>query len=145
MSAQYESKLNQIRTTLDTILNNEFVRIYALSTNNPNNTEYGQQLSNLYAKIDDELKNMQTLSKDINDDITDFNTEISEMNSNINNEKTKNIDLKQDLGMTDEADNAAKEMISDYKNIYNQRYLRNWGISLSILACAATFVYINRR
>lgn len=144
MSSQYENQLNNANSTLQTILNNDFFRLYVLSNNNPSNTEYRQQLSNIQSNINDQLRNMFTISNNIDRDIRELNRQISEMNQNINNERQKNVGLKNDLGITDEENITAKELIKDYKDIYDQRYLRNWGILLSILACTTAVIYSSR-
>ena len=53
------------------------------------------------------------------------------------NEKEKNIELKKKLGIVEDQNNASSEMINDYKNIYDKKYLRNWALILSCLICFA--------
>jgi hypothetical protein len=42
--------------------------------------------------------------------------------------------LKRNLGIVEHKTNTATEMIDDYKEIYNERYLRNWAMGISIVS-----------
>ena len=40
--------------------------------------------------------------------------------------------------MVENTGNASSEMISDYKDMYNMNYLRNWSLLLSSVLCMVT-------
>jgi hypothetical protein len=56
----------------------------------------------------------------------------------IQNEKKINRELKVKLGIVEHKNNAASEVIYDYKQIYESGYLRNWGLFLSIVVVGLT-------
>ena len=49
----------------------------------------------------------------------------------IANERRKNRELKRRLGIVETEANSSKEMIHDYNQMYDEDYLRNWGLFLS--------------
>lgn len=134
-----KNKLTDISNILNALLNTEFKSIYVLSKRNPYNNGYKQQLLNVYAEINKSLKNLFDLSNDINAKIKTLKIESNANNEKIESEKTTNASLKNDLGMLDGENSSANELISDYKNIYEDQYLQNWSILLSIFACIYAF------
>ena len=67
------------------------------------------------------------------------------LNVLIEKEKAKNRSLKRKLGIIDHNNNAAIEMIDNYKQIYNMSYLRNWALFLSSLICIMTIGKIYKK
>ena len=63
----------------------------------------------------------------------------------IQREREKNRKLKKRLGIIEHENNAATEMISNYKEIYDMRYLRNWALGLSTLACIAAIGIVYKK
>ena len=63
----------------------------------------------------------------------------------IRREKERNKELKRKLGIVEHKNNASSEMISNYKEMYDSGYLRNWGLLLSIFVGIFTIknVYSN--
>ena len=59
-------------------------------------------------------------------------------------EKERNHELKVSLGIVEHKNNAATELISDYKNIYSEEYLRNWALFISILIIGNAISKINK-
>jgi peptidoglycan hydrolase CwlO-like protein len=127
-------KLNTITSTLDILLNTEFVDAYVLFKRNRTNNQYKNRFYSVVDTIETELRNLFNLSNDIHTETVEMNNNISTMNIQIDDEKKKNQRLKRELGIIDDAGVTSKELINDYKNIYDIRYLRNWAIVLAILA-----------
>jgi hypothetical protein len=76
---------------------------------------------------------MFSLSNDIQMNTNTLNDRLVSLSSYIESEKKKNKILKTKMGIVEERNNASNELIDDYKNIYDEEYLRNWGLVLSIL------------
>jgi hypothetical protein len=55
----------------------------------------------------------------------------------IKEERKTNRRLRAKLGIVEPKINASSELISDYMEMYDSGYLRNWGLFLSILAVIA--------
>jgi hypothetical protein len=133
----YTTKIFQNKITLDSLLT-EFRTIYFLYKTNPGNDEYRQQYNNIKTSINNVLQTIFEMSNDLNSKIDYLNNRITEINTAIVTEKNRTMELKNQLGINQEKSSAAGEMTNDYKNIYDIRYLRNWGIALSILGLIAT-------
>jgi hypothetical protein len=86
-------------------------------------------------KLSNELFN---LSNTVQVDIDTMNTQLVELNNLIKEEKERNRTLKLKLGIVENKNNAASEMISNYKQYYDYGYLRNWGLFLSIIIAGVT-------
>jgi len=48
-------------------------------------------------------------------------------------EKRKNVVFKSRLGIIENTNNASSELIYDYKQIYDEEYLKNWALIISII------------
>jgi hypothetical protein len=68
------------------------------------------------------------LSNEVSSNTDDLNTRLFELDALIEQEKQKNIELKQKLGIVENKTAAADEMITNFREIYESKYLRNWGL-----------------
>ena len=73
------------------------------------------------------------LSNSVQSETDDVNKYLNQLNVLINIEKSIRTDLKKQLGNVESDNNATTEMIDNYKEMYNNGYLRNWGLLLSIV------------
>jgi len=140
--------LEQIRTSKESLhlILDEFKKIFVLSKMYPENEEYQQQFSNVSDSLKQILSNFFTLSNDVQSNIDNISKKLIEFDILINKERKENRELKKKLGIIEHENNASTEMISNYKEIYDMRYLRNWALGLSTIACIATIglVYKNK-
>ena len=101
---------------------------------NPSNEEYQLQFSN----IDNSVKKVNTklfsMSTEIKNNINKLTESIVSLDRDIKQQKEKKNELNKKLGIVEHKTNAASEMIYDYKQIYNERYLRNWAMGISIIS-----------
>lgn len=136
-SDEYIQNINTLKESLQLILD-EYKKLFILSKMYPENEEYQQQFSN----IDDNLKQILgkffSISNEIEFNIDEISEKMIKLNILIKEEREKNRKLKRKLGIIEHKNNASSEMINDYNEIYNIRYLRNWALGLSILAFMAT-------
>jgi hypothetical protein len=84
------------------------------------------------------------LSNDVQSSTDELNKKLFALNILIQEEKERNRELKLKLGIVEHKNNAATELISDYKNIYSEEYLRNWGLFLSILIIGTSISKISK-
>lgn len=143
-SDQYLEKIITLKESLHIILD-EFKKIFILSKMYPENEEYQQQFSNITNNIKEVLSNLFSLSNDIQINIDEISKKMIELDILISKERKNNMKLKRKLGIIENKNNASSEMISDYKEIYEKRYLRNWALGLSTLVCIATIGIVYKK
>jgi chromosome segregation ATPase len=129
----YYAKLKDINDRNPFLLD-EYKKLYVISNMNPSNEEYQLQFSN----IDNSVKKVNTklfsMSTDIKNNINKLTESIVSLDRDIQLQKEKKNELNKKLGIVEHKTNAASEMIYDYKQIYNERYLRNWAMGISIIS-----------
>jgi hypothetical protein len=143
-SNQYLEKIKISKEGLHLILH-EFKKIFVLSKMYPENEEYQQQFSNVSNSLKQILSNFFTLSNDVQINIDSISKKMIELDILIHKEREKNRELKRKLGIIEHENNASTEMISNYKEIYDMRYLRNWAIGISTLACIAAIGIVYKK
>ena len=102
------------------------------------NPEYQQKYQNTLNSLEEVLSNLFIISNDIQVDRDKINKELFELDGLIRIERDSNIVLKEKLKKIGNTNSASSEMISDYKNMYNYNYLRNWSLIVSSLLCLGT-------
>ena len=71
------------------------------------------------------------VSNNVEADIDNINKTFKELDVLIAKERRKNRELKRKLGIIESEVISSKEMIDDYNEMYDDDYLRNWGLFLS--------------
>ena len=131
-------KINTLKEKLPSILS-DFKKSYITYKRNPRNPEYEQVFENIKANLNKISSELFSISNDIQVNTDDINKKLLAINILIKKEKEKNIELKKKLNIVEHNNNKSTELISDYKQMYDSEYLRNWGIFLSIII-ALTFI-----
>ena len=131
---QYKDKIIELDSGVNFLLD-EFKKLYVITKMNPTNQEYQTQYQNIINSLASILSKLFSVSNDVQVNIDTINKKMIELDALIRQEKEKNIELKSKLGIVENKNNASSEMISDYKNIYDKRYLRNWSLVLSSIFC----------
>jgi hypothetical protein len=134
---QFNEKLSHLNKSINLLLD-EFKKIYVLSKMYPENQEYQQQYANMIGGINQIQSKLFSVSNDVQVNIDNLNKEMLALDVQIKKEREKNKKLKIKLGIIENKSNAASEMINDYTEIYDIRYLRNWALALSTLICIIT-------
>jgi predicted AlkP superfamily phosphohydrolase/phosphomutase len=134
---QFNEKLSQLNGSVDLLLD-EFKKIYVISKMHPANQEYQQQYANMVAGLDQLQSKLFSTSNDVQLNIDKLNKAMVVFDIQIRRERDKNRELKRKLGIIENKTNAASEMINDYTQIYDERYLRNWALGLSTIICIMT-------
>ena len=131
---QYKEKIDELDSGIN-LLFDEFKKLYVITKMHPNNQEYQTHYQNIINNLASVLSKLFSVSNDIQINIDNLNKKLFEFDVLIGEEREKNKELKIKLGIVENKSNAASEMISDYKNIYDKRYLRNWSLILSSILC----------
>lgn len=143
-SEQYKEKIKQfdIKTTL---LFDEFKKLYVITNMNPTSEEYRVQYQNVINSLAEILSKQFSISNDLQVNTDNINKTLFELDILIKKERVKNKELKKKLGIFENKSNAAYEMINDYKDIYDKRYLRNWSLILSSIVCLVAIKAIYKK
>lgn len=134
---QFNEKLNELNGTVNLILD-EFKKVYVISKMNPTNEEYQQQYANIVSGLNQIQSNLFSKSNDVQVNINNISKAMLALDFQIKQEREKNKELKRKLGIIENKTNASSEMINNYTQIYDERYLRNWALGLSTIICMIT-------
>jgi len=134
---QFNEKLDVLKGSVNLLLD-EFKKIYIISKMHPANQEYQQQYANMVAGLDQLQSKLFSASNDVQVNIDNINKAMIALDIRIREERKKNRELKVKLGIISNKSNASSEMIDDYTQIYDERYLRNWALGLSTIICIMT-------
>jgi chromosome segregation ATPase len=135
--SQFTQKIQTLQSQLPPILA-DFQKSYILYNKDHNNQEYQQTFQNIKTNLNSLNSQLFTLSNNVQSDIDKLNSKLFALDSLIQKERERNKKLKRDLGIVEHKKNAAFEMITDYKEIYESKYLRNWALFFSIITVIIT-------
>ena len=130
----YINKINELNGSINLLLD-EFKKIYVMANMHPSNEEIQQRYQNMNSSIEEIQAKLFSILNNIQVDINELNKKLFELNILIKKEREINREFKLKLGIVEDKNNAASEMISDYKQMYNINYLRNWSLFLSTIIC----------
>lgn len=131
---QFREKIEQLDSAVNLLLN-DFKKLYVITNMHPANEEYQTQYQNVINSLAEILSNLFSVSNDVQVNINKLNKQLFELNILIRQEREKNRELKRKLNIIENKSNASSEMISDFKDIYDKKYLRNWSLLLSSIVC----------
>ena len=129
---QFREKLQTLDSQLAPILA-DFKKYYVFFNMNPEYPEYQQMFQNIKGNLTNLNSELFMLSNNVESNTDGINKKLFELDVLIREEKRKNSILKKKLGIVEHKNNAASELISDYINIYDIGYLRNWGLFFGII------------
>ena len=127
----FKEKLKTLNQQLPAILD-DFKKYYVFFNKNPEYPEYQNLFENIKANMTKLGSELFMLSNDVQSSTNEINVKLFFFNKLIHNEKERNRKLKKSLGIAENENNAATELITDYKYMYSEEYLRNWALFLSI-------------
>lgn len=136
-TTQYNNKLETLKSQMPAILN-DFKKYYILYNKDTTNNEYTTLFLNITSNLENVNTNLTLLSNEVQVDINKINKELISLNSLIEEEKTTYKNLNSKLGIVEHKNNATTELITDYKQMYEYGYLRNWGLFFSIVLAGYT-------
>lgn len=132
-SNEFSEKLNTLKQQLPHVLD-DFEKYYVFYNMNSTNSEYQRMFENIKNNLNSINSQAFMLSNSVESEINDVNKRLISLDMLIKKEKETNTKLKLELGVIKEKENSADIMISNYKQLYDIGYLKNWAMFLSILA-----------
>ena len=139
----FDEKLQTLNQQLPAILD-DFKKYYVFFNKNPEYPEYQNSFENIKGNMSKLSSDLFMLSNDVQSSTDELNKTLFALNVLIQKEKENNHQLKLSLGIVEHKNTAASELISDYKNIYSEGYLRNWALFLSILIIGTSISKISK-
>ena len=139
----FKEKLQTLNKQLPAILD-DFKKYYVFFNKNPEYPEYQNSFENIKGNMNKLSSDLFILSNDVEASTGELNKKLFALNVLIQEEKQKNHELKLKLGIVEHKNNAATELIYDYKNMYSEEYLRNWALFISILIIGTSISKISK-
>ena len=130
-ASQFTQRLQTLQQQLPSILA-DFQKAYILYNTTPGSQEYQINYQNSKTHLNSINSQLFTLSNDVQSNLDQINSKLFALDVLIKQERDKNTKLKRELGIVEHKKNAATEMILNYKEIYQSKYLRNWALFFSI-------------
>ena len=129
---QFKERILTLQSQLPSILK-DYQKYYVFYYKNPESQEYHQMFENIQKNLNTINSELFVISNEVDSNTNLMNNQLFELDVAIQQEKKSNFKLKSSLGIVENKYNASNELITNYKEIYNSKYLRNWGLFLSIL------------
>lgn len=127
--------LNTIKTLeqkLPSILD-DFKKYYVFFNKNPTYDEYRRIFENLKSNLSEIESDLFNLSNKLDINIINTSKELLKYNKLIEEERKRSIKLNSKVSQYDNTYNGSKQLITNYKEMYNLNYLRNIFIFLGII------------
>jgi hypothetical protein len=133
-NSNYRTRLDDLQKQMPSVLE-DYKKIYVEYNKSPENNQrsYDTIMGNI-TNVNVQLRKIQV---EVDADITNFNNDMSEINKKISDNKNKNIEYKELLGDTTYKSNSADIMYSDYKELYESAYLKNWALFMGVIVSVA--------
>ena len=126
----YIEKIITLKQQLPHILD-DFNKYFVFYNKTPNYPEYENMFNNIKQNLNSLSASLFMVSNDVDTNIDNINNVFKTLDILINRERKRNRELKRKLGIVESEANSSKEMIYDYNQMYDEDYLRNWGLFLS--------------
>jgi len=135
---KYKEELNVLNEKFYSILD-DFKKYYIFFNKNPEVDEYQQMFSNIKDNIESINSKLFTINTNLQQTIDDINIKIQQINVEIQKEKTKNTELKNNVGIINNKRTSSGILIDNYKELYNNTYYFNITIVFGILILSYLF------
>jgi len=129
---KYKEELNALNGKFYSILD-DFKKYYIFFNKNPEVDEYQQMFSNIKDNIESINSKLFTINTNLQQTVDDINIKIQQINIEIQKEKTKNLELKNNVGIINNKRTSSGILIDNYKELYNNTYYFNISIVFGIL------------
>jgi len=128
----YDDNLKTILEQKNPLLD-DYVKYYVLCKMNPDSSEYPNYFSNVKTNLIQVKSALMELLSEAQTNTDNVSKQIIKLNDSLKTEKDKNTILKNKLKNTDTKMNATVELISNYTEIYDSNYMKNWALFFSII------------
>ncbi len=133
------SQINALKEKLPPILD-DFIKYYIFYNKNPEYNEYQQIFENIKGNLQKINSELFMTTNNIEKGVENINDRLQKIDKLIAKEKIKNQKLKRKLGIVEKKYNGSDELISDYKDIYNLDYLKNFALFYGIVLMGGVLV-----
>jgi len=133
------SQINTLKEKLPPILD-DFIKYYIFYNKNPEYNEYQQIFENIKGNLQKINSELFMTTNNIEKGVENINDRLQKIDKLIAKEKIKNQKLKRKLGIVEKKYNGSDELISDYKDIYNLDYLKNFALFYGIVLMGGVLV-----
>ena len=126
----FTERVKTLQQQLPPILDdfNKYFVLYNKTTNYP---EYENMFNNIKQNLNSLGASLFIVSNDVDTNIDNITNVFKTLDILINRERKRTRELKRRLGIVESEANSSKEMIHDYNQMYDEDYVRNWGLFLS--------------
>jgi hypothetical protein len=134
MSQPFElkNKITTLQEKLPSILD-DFKKYYVFFNKNPTYSEYQTIYENLKSNLNSITNELLTITNDVEKNTQIISNDLLKINELIEKEKVKNGQLKSIESNIENKYNGSKTMIDEYKEIYNENYIKNIFIFIGII------------
>ena len=129
----FTERVQTLKQQLPQILD-DFNKYIVFYNKTPDYPEYENTFNNIKQNLNSLSASLFMVSNDVDTNIDNINNVFKTLDILINRERKRNRELKRKLGIVESEANSSKEMIHDYNQMYDEDYLRNWGLFLSTVA-----------
>jgi hypothetical protein len=126
----FTERVKTLQQQLPPILD-DFNKYFVLYNKTPNYPEYENMFNNIKQNLNSLGASLFMVSNDVDSNIDNINKAFKALDILINRERKRNRELKRRLGIVESEANSSNEMIHDYNQMYDEDYVRNWGLFLS--------------
>jgi hypothetical protein len=126
----FTERVKTLQQQLPPILD-DFNKYFVLYNKTPNYPEYENMFNNIKQNLNNLGATLFMVSNEVDANIDNINKVFKSLDVLINRERKRNRELKRKLGIVETEANSSKEMINDYNQMYDDDYIRNWGLFLS--------------
>ena len=135
-AAALKTKMEVLKEKLPHIAE-DFIKYYTFFTKNSENQEYKQMFENIQKNLEKVNAELFMVENKIDKNTQTINKDLFKLDIEIKKDKKKNMFFKSRLGMLANEYNGSTEMVSDYKQMYDSHYLRNFSMIIGILISSA--------
>ena len=128
----FTERVQTLQQQLPPILD-DFNKYFVLYNKTPNYPEYENMFNNIKQNLNGLSSSLFMVSNNVDANIDNINKVFKSLDVLINRERKRNRELKRKLGIVETEANSSKEMINDYNQMYDEDYVRNWGLFLSTI------------
>ena len=123
-------KVETLQQQLPPVLD-DFNKYFVFYNKTPDYPEYQNMFNNIKQNLNSLGASLFMVSNDVDANIDNINKAFKALDILINRERKRNRELKRRLGIVESEANSSNEMIHDYNQMYDEDYVRNWGLFLS--------------
>jgi len=136
-----QNKINTLQQKLPPILD-DFKKYYVFFNKNPTYNEYQSIYTNLTNNINSIFNELSSIANDVITNSQNLGDDLLKINALIENEKNKFNKLKSIESSIKNQYNGSQKMIDEYKQIYNEKYIKNVLIFIGILISGTALVKV---